>query len=481
MFQKVTKELKKNKVLKAGIGYTIGNYFLKGLGFITVPIFSRLMAVSDYGIYNTFLSYEGMLYLFIGLALHSSIKNAKYKYGDERLDSFTSSITIFPLIISCIALIMGNLFLPVINKFLSIGRVEYNLLIILCLCSSLLYVYQSRLVLEYNSKSYMKMSYFNALSSVAMSIILMLTLFKDQKYLGRICGSVIPMSILAVWILYSLYSKARPKRNKEYWKFALKISLPIIPHGVGQIILSSFDRVMITNYIGSTAAGLYSLAYTIYSIILVAGDSISTVYEPWAYEQFAEKRYDIVRKRSTIYIVLLAVVCSGAMLIAPELVRILGSQKYVDAIPAVTPILGAGFFAMAYNIPSTVEYYYGKTSFIAVGTVLAAVLNVATNAIFIPQYGYLAAAYTTLGSYMVYFIFHCIIAHRIIGQNIFSIKVLLTTVAGVSVIGVISLYYQNNYVVRYSFAAAVVVVVLVWLKKGALADFGFNVGIGKRS
>ena len=50
MFQKVTKELKKNKVLKAGIGYTIGNYFLKGLGFITVPIFSRLMAVSDYGI-----------------------------------------------------------------------------------------------------------------------------------------------------------------------------------------------------------------------------------------------------------------------------------------------------------------------------------------------------------------------------------------------------------------------------------------------
>ena len=65
MFQKVTKELKKNKVLKAGIGYTIVNYFLKGLGFITVPIFSRLMAVSDYGIYNTFLSYEGMLYLFI--------------------------------------------------------------------------------------------------------------------------------------------------------------------------------------------------------------------------------------------------------------------------------------------------------------------------------------------------------------------------------------------------------------------------------
>ena len=159
------------------------------------------MAVSDYGIYNTFLSYEGMLYLFIGLALHSSIKNAKYRYGDERLDSFTSSITIFPLVISCIVLILGNLLLPVINHFLSVERVEYNLLIALCLCSSLLYVYQSRLALEYNSKSYMKMSYFNALSSVALSILLMQTVFKEQKYLGRICGSVIPMSIVAVWII----------------------------------------------------------------------------------------------------------------------------------------------------------------------------------------------------------------------------------------------------------------------------------------
>ena len=73
------------------------------------------------------------------------------------------------------------------------------------------------------------------------------------------------------------------------------------------------------------------------------------------------------------------------------------------------------------------------------------------------------------------------IAHRIIGQNIFSIKVLMATVAWLSVIGAISLYYQNDCIVRYSCAAAVVGGVLVWLKKGVLADFGFNVGKEKRS
>lgn len=81
---------------------------------------------------------------------------------------------------------------------------------------------------------------------------------------------------------------------------------------------------------------------------------------------------------------------------------------------------------------------------------------------------------------MVYFIFHCIIAHRIIGQNIFFNKG-TGNGAGVSVIGIISLYYQNNYVNRMFFAAAVISGCASLAEKGALADFGFNVSIGKRS
>ena len=70
----ILEKLKNNKIFKASAGYTIGNYLLRGLGFITVPIFSRLLSTADFGIYNTFMSYEGILYLCIGLALHSSIK-----------------------------------------------------------------------------------------------------------------------------------------------------------------------------------------------------------------------------------------------------------------------------------------------------------------------------------------------------------------------------------------------------------------------
>ena len=111
---------KEKSVLKAGIGYTFGNYFLKGLGFITVPVFARLLEKSDFGIYNTFLSYEGIVYLFIGLALHSSIKNAKYAYKIE-LDEYTSSITLIPTMITLFCLVVGNLFLSVMRNYILIN------------------------------------------------------------------------------------------------------------------------------------------------------------------------------------------------------------------------------------------------------------------------------------------------------------------------------------------------------------------------
>ena len=66
-----------NRVLKAGIGYTIGNYLLKGLSFFTIPIFTRLLTTQDYGKYNVFLSYENIIFVLIGFAIHSSYTEAE--------------------------------------------------------------------------------------------------------------------------------------------------------------------------------------------------------------------------------------------------------------------------------------------------------------------------------------------------------------------------------------------------------------------
>ena len=449
-------KLKDNKIFKAGAGYTIGNYLLKGLGFITVPLFSRIMEPSDFGIYNTFLSYEGILYLFVGLALHSSIKNALYKYGTEHIDEYTSSILIIPFINAILFFVFGNIALPAIQNVLYIDRIQLNLLILFCWGTSILYMYQSRLVLEYKARSYMGLSYFNVIASVVLTIIFVLFVYQKQKYLGRIIGTVLPMVVLGVWITIKLAKKAKPVVNKEYYKYGLKISLPIIPHGIGQVLLSSSDRIMITNMVGTTESGLYSFAHTIYSIILVTGNSISTVLEPWAYSKLAEKDGKAIQDKATDFILGLATICAGAMLVSPELVYILGSKKYADSIPLVTPVVFSGFFAMAYTMPSIIEYYKEKTTYIAYGTGIVATLNIILNFLLIPRLGYVATAYTTLVSYFVYYVFHSYIAFKLVGYNVVPIKV--SIVASVSLLGVAIITLSNINQIWVRFLTAIIVV-----------------------
>lgn len=69
-----------SKAIKASIGYTVGNYLLKGLSFLTIPIFARLLSTEDYGTVNTFGAYESIMFVIIGFAIHASYKNARYKY-----------------------------------------------------------------------------------------------------------------------------------------------------------------------------------------------------------------------------------------------------------------------------------------------------------------------------------------------------------------------------------------------------------------
>ena len=103
------KNIKKNKVLKAGIGYTIGNYLLKGINFLTIPIFTRLMSTSDYGTYSIYMTYNSIISVFIAFALHSSINNAKYKFK-EKYEQYISSILILPIMFLSGLLILVNLF-----------------------------------------------------------------------------------------------------------------------------------------------------------------------------------------------------------------------------------------------------------------------------------------------------------------------------------------------------------------------------------
>lgn len=453
-----------NKVVKAGIGYTIGNYMLKGLSFLTVPIFSRLLSTSDYGIFNTYLAYQSIVFLFVGMALHTSLKNAKYKYKED-FAKYNSCCILVTLLNLGIWLLLSNLIYPLYGDAVGFSRIIVNLLLLDSFGTALIQFFNVYVGLDYRYSSFLKISAFNAVANMGISVLLIMTVFRNDRATGRILGNVIPVAVIACVIIWYFWRKAVPQFNIKYTKFAVSYSLPLIPHGISQVILAQFDRIMIKELIGPSQAGIYSFAYNIFSIINVTSNSLDNVWGPWFYEKMEQKDYDSIKKYSSKYAFGMLMFSVMVMLAAPELVKILGAREYWDAMYSVIPIVIGGYFMFLYTLPSSVEYYYAKTKFIAIGTGMAALINIVLNVIFIRQFGYLAAAYTTLVTYLLYFVFHYLIAWNIQKMCMFQTGRLAAYILLAVAAGVLSLVMMECWLIRWVILVAVGIFTLVWLNR----------------
>lgn len=458
--------MSESKVIKAGIGYTIGNYLLKGLSFLTVPIFARLLTTEDYGIVNTFGAYESIMFVIIGLAIHTSFKNARYKYQtiaeganvgyDYR--TYVSNSYCLIWISGFIWLLFAIVFRYQISRLIKLAPVFVFLVIIYSTCNAIVVAFNSDVSINYEYKKYLTIAGINSIGNILLSLVLISFIWQEKRYIGRVIGIVVPIALIAVYLTISQLKKSKPANCKPMIKWGLHYSLPIVPHGISQIILSSFDRIMISHMISNVATGLYGFAYNIFVIIQVTATSIDTVWGPWFYEKRKNNDLQLIKQVSKYYVLFLLGFSSIVMLISPELVLFLGGRKYLESVYCVIPIVCGGFFAMMYNIPASVEYYHEKTKYIATATVIAAVLNVGLNYIFIKRTGYIAAAYTTLITYILYFVFHMILSCKIEGKWLFSKGVILVSSVGIILVAFLSIITIHIVALRLSLAIAILLI-----------------------
>ena len=131
------------KYKKASFCYLIGNFFNKGLAFLTIPIFTRLLSTTDYGIINTYSSWAGILSMIVGFAMHMSIRNAFVDYKDDT-ESYLSTIIKFTLLSS-----LG--FMLIFYAVVKIFRINISLsLVFICLFHSV----ASSIILQIDSLNF---------------------------------------------------------------------------------------------------------------------------------------------------------------------------------------------------------------------------------------------------------------------------------------------------------------------------------------
>ena len=394
-----------SKEAKSATAYTLASVISRGLAIISMPIFTRIMSPSDIGVVNLYTSWYSMVSIVSTLALTSGGYSLAMREFDDRRDAYESSVLALTTIM---ALLIGALLLAFTGFFVDLTGLSPTLLGLMfvgLLVSPAWDFWTLRQRFEYKFRLSFVLSVLSAVLATALSVGAVLLASSQQAQVDlaetRLTANYLVVYGFAGVMWCILMARGRTLYDRRFWRFSLGLSLPLIGYSIASQILNVSDRVMIASMVGEAETGIYGVLYTASSISLFLWSSINSSFIPYLFQHIDEEGHAGIRGTSTALLGVFSLVSILISWMAPEIIGVLATDEYLSAVSIMPPIAAGVFLTSLSNMYSNVLVFYKKTKYIMFAAVGAAAVNIGLNLVAIPAFGYGAAAYSTLVSYVV--------------------------------------------------------------------------------
>ena len=329
--------------VRTSIAIMIASFFQSGMKLIFVPIFTRLLTTSEYGVVTVFDDVQTTLGTITMLSLSASCYSRGMQEFKNDRDRFTTSL----LVLSNICTLTVGIFFVLFHKEME-SLLKLSGILLLVMFANFIFMpaynfWIARARFEYRYRGMLIVTMLINIFSPVFALLIILN-FDGDKSMAKILGSEIVLMFAYVILYIVTCSKSRWKIKWSYVKYGLKFNIPLVPHYASQQILSSCDRIMIQSMIDSASAGIYGLSYQVATVVRIVWTSINTVLVPWEYDKIEAGKVDDIKRLTRTLIVCYGVVCMGIMFVAPEVIRIFAPSSYHEGIYVIAPVVAGTFF-----------------------------------------------------------------------------------------------------------------------------------------
>lgn len=458
--------------VKASLWFLICGFLQKGISFLTTPVFTRVMTDAQYGRFTMYNSWFGIVQIIVSLNLAAGVYTRGLVKNEEDQDRFSSSM--LGLSTTCVAIwaVLYGLFHNTVNRWLDMSTVIMIAMLVDVWAHAAYQFWSNRERVNYRYKRLVLVTLCYVVLRPVLGLIFVLMAPEHQQASARILTTALVNLGLFAGLYIAVARKGRQFFSKKYWVYALKFNLPLVPHYLSQIVLNQSDRLMIGNICGEKEAAYYSVAYTIAMVLQIINNSISGTMNPWIYKTLKSGDVKKVGKISYYVLALIAAVNLAVVLAAPEILKILAPGSYQSAVWVIPPVTVSVFFMFLYNLFATMEFYFERTHYMAIASVVSAVINVVLNWIFIPRFGFVAAGYTTLVCYILFAAAHYFFMRKVCrdymdGQKIYDLRIILAISLGMTVCAGLVMALYNLPWIRYGLLV-LLLAAAIWKRKTLL-------------
>lgn len=443
--------------VRTSVWFTLCNFLQRGTALITVPIFTRLLTTEEYGICNVYFAWFEIFVLFTSLKLpYEGLNNGLIRCESDK-DRYASSIA---GLICALTLTAAGIYLPLrhwIDRITGLSPQLMGFMLLMVLFNPALSLWTNRERFDFRYRWPVAVTLVSTILNPVIAVAAVLN--TPYKAEARILGTVLVQSVFGLICYIILFRRGKTFYRREYWRFGLTFNLPLLFYYLSQTLLNQSDRLMINYFAGSGKAGIYSVAYSAGTLILLLVSAVNGSLSPWIYKKLKAGCEGEIGGAAFSVSLIVAAAAVGMTAFAPDLIRVLATERYYEAVWIVPPVSASVFFVFLYMLFANIEMYYGEIHYISLISIIGGAVNVVLNGIFIPLFGYLAAGWTTLISYMLLAGLHWMLMHLACRKNgvqngILYEKQLLVLSAAVAALSFFMLWTYTLGSLRYLVLAA---------------------------
>lgn len=431
--------LEKKRVVRNLTWLTISKVFVYLLSIVTISLIPRYLSVEGYGQLNFVLSLIGIFSIFANLGIHALIlrdvsKNTKLK---EKYFNNLFFSKLFLIFFASLLMIIFGLFTdkPIIVKQMIILGLFYMLFLNTItffnnfLSSLQLFKYQA---------------YSDFFSKLIYTVLALLVIYFNKGIMGVFLSHVLAFLIVCVFLYFIVkkYIKVNLKVNFNFLFEKLKYSWPFALIVVFSTIFFNFDKIFISLYIDDVQLGLYSVGVTFITFLITITSFFAVIfYNLFSKYSFKKEVLPIINKYLRMVLLISFPILFGGIYLSKEIILLVFGSSYVLGATSFAILLIFFFIISINTVFIIILNTHYKEKFVLLLRGITTGLNVLLNIIFIPIYGIIGAAITTVFSEVIVFLFSYKKVKNLFPFSLFSQtpKILLS-----SIIMFLSIYILKN-------------------------------------
>jgi O-antigen/teichoic acid export membrane protein len=395
------------ELLRHSAIYGMGSIVARIIGVLLLPLYTRYLSPSDYGLIETLVALSAVLTALVAQGMKSAFFRF-YFDSDEPVRRLLVIRTAFWYVLaaSTSVSILGIVLAPQVSWVLFGTHGHGNLVIaaFIGLWSALNYEQLTSLFrVEQRSSAYVVATLANVAITIAATVVLVVVFHKGPigVLVGNFTGTLI---VYAALLLYSRHALGLQFDRKLY-RAMNRFGLPLVPSAVALWLTNFSDRFFLIKLTDAHEVGLYSIGVRIASALVLLLTAFRLAWPAFAYsiddDREAQRTYSFVLTY-VVYVCCWIALALG--LLAPWIVKLITTQPFYPAQNVVAPL---AFGVAAFGAYVVVQIGTGRarqtrSNWLVTG--VAAALNIALNFALIPPYGRMGAAIATVAAYTLLFV-----------------------------------------------------------------------------